>query len=162
MKQYILLFLIVISVRGFAQHPWAEEHDGRLMNKIQELEKVKLLEYLDLDEETAIKFFVRRRDHRERLGNLEDEKRKVMEEVEQKLESEELDEDDPYYDAKIAELRGLHKQIANEFASFSDGLSDILTKEQQLKLIIFEQRFREEIRSLILGGRKHKHKMRKH
>ncbi len=48
----------------------------------------------------------------------------------------------------------VQKQVASEHTKFINSLYDILSNEQIAKLIVFEKRFREEIRHILLRGRK--------
>lgn len=68
MKHFIL-FAICISflftTALFAQRDEDRREWGRKGGKIEQLEKIKIIEELNMDEETALKFFSRRNEHRE-------------------------------------------------------------------------------------------------
>ena len=65
MKKYSFLVLILIfSINT----NWAQEeppfmHEGMRRGRLAELEKIKLIETLEMDEETTLRFFSRRSEH---------------------------------------------------------------------------------------------------
>jgi hypothetical protein len=54
----------------------------------------------------------------------------------------------------IVEANSIHKQIVQSKSDFISSLDDILTTEQIAKLIIFERRFKDELRRAMFKGRK--------
>jgi Spy/CpxP family protein refolding chaperone len=122
------------------------------MKKIEELEKVKLLDILNMDEATSLKFFSSRDQSREKIFNNEDKNIEIL----NKIESEGKKGKDK--DAnKIQKLNDeyIHTsiEIEKERMNFLRSLNDILTPEQIGKYIVFEKRFREEIRDLLIKER---------
>jgi len=150
MKTIILFwsFILFISSISFAQR------DERPREKIKALEKIKLLEALDLGEETAVKFFSRRKEHQENtqgLFNELDEKRDL---IKNKI-STASDDNDPELKKLVDSYFLTQQKLNDERKRFFNSLTDILTNKQIAELIIFEKRFREEIRDVLF------HKKRK-
>ena len=148
MKTGFSLFLILslLPVMIFAQG--RRDLKGP-REKIEQLEKIKLIEALDMDEQTTLKFFARRNDSRNRIDQLND----SLDSIVSNLESKFSKRDDQGYKDLVNKYLSIEKQIAAEHAQFINSLYDILTNEQVAKLIVFEKRFREEIRHLLLRGR---------
>ena len=148
MKTGFSLFLILslLPVMIFAQG--RRDLKGP-REKIEQLEKIKLIEALDMDEQTTLKFFARRNESRNRIDQLND----SLDSIVTNLESKFSKGDDQGYKELVNKYLSIEKQIAAEHAQFISSLNDILTNEQVAKLIVFEKRFREEIRHLLLRGR---------
>ena len=70
MKKLFTLIIILAASIIFAQDRPQERDHRHFSKKFEELEKIKLLEILNLDEETAIKFFVRRNQNRKNIDNI--------------------------------------------------------------------------------------------
>jgi hypothetical protein len=121
--------------------------------KMRDLEKIKLIEALDMDEGTTLKFFSRRNAHKEKMEGFrkkEDEQIKKINELIEKTD----DPDNQQMKKMIEEYFEINKEMNEEKRSFINSLDDILTYRQMAKLIVFEPRFREEIRKIIFEKRR--------
>jgi hypothetical protein len=122
-------------------------------SKLEQLEKVKLLETLDLNEEIAIKFFARRNESRKEIENLEKKSDDLLLELENTLSL-----DDKKMETKqkqiISDLFKTRESIEASRNNFINSLTDILTISQISKLIVFERKFRDEIRNVLLNKRR--------
>ena len=72
--RYILLFVAILFLFDGAVNAQPGPGKGKFRNrggdplkKFEQLEKVKLIEYLDLDEATMLKLFSRRSDHKKMM-----------------------------------------------------------------------------------------------
>jgi len=109
--------------------------------QIRQLEQLKLIEVLDLDEETSVRFFARRNKYLDNVAKFQKKRNRLVNELERKIE------DGEKYNAKEyrEKLETLEKKILQEKINFFNSLDDILTNEQLGKLIVFQKRFRREI-----------------
>ena len=147
-KTYSLLFILMIipvlvSAQGMRDHKGPRE-------KIEQLEKIKLIEALDMNEETTLKFFARRNESRTRIDKLNDSLDVITNDLEAKFSKG----DQSGYRELINKHLSIQKQIAAEHTQFINSLYDILSEEQVAKFIVFEKRFREEIREIFFKGRR--------
>jgi len=120
--------------------------------KLAQLEKAKLIEALELDEETSIRFFARRNQSKKDIDELE----KKSDEIIVQLENTMKEKDSPKDENQkrlIADLLKTRLQIESEKQKFINSLSDILSTEQIARLLVFEKRFREEIRNVLFDRR---------
>ncbi|HOJ06855.1 MAG: hypothetical protein HND40_07740 [Ignavibacteriota bacterium] len=152
MKKILLsLFLIgIISFVGIPQRMHDKPNKHR--NKLAQLEKAKLIEALELDEETSIRFFARRNQSKKDIDDLE----KKSDEIIVQLENTMKEKDSPKDENQkrlIADLLKTRLQIESEKQKFINSLSDILSTEQIARLLVFEKRFREEIRNVLFDRR---------
>lgn len=155
MKQIIFIFsLFVISASvANAQQPHGPMRDSKLREKIEQLEKIKLLEVLDLDEETTLRFFSRQSSHREEEMKLMNQKEELVDLLENYFtEGKSLPKGESFesINKKIIEQE---KKMITQRTDFVKSLKDIMNEEQISKLIVFESRFRREIRDMILDKR---------
>ena len=120
--------------------------------KLEQLEKVKLIEALDLEEETAIRFFARRNDSRNEIDKLEKKSDDLLFELEKSFNSDEKNQEEKQKQM-ISEFLKMRESIEVKRNQFINSLNDILTTEQISKLIVFEKRFRDEIRNVLLEKR---------
>ena len=149
----VLSFVIATSV--MAQEFGREDGPHRRrppMQKIEELEKIKLLEILNLDEATSAKFFTRRNQNRIKIFDKMDKVDSVRESIESELKRGKNKDV-----SRIQKLNGdfcnLSMDVEKERLGFIKSLSDILTPDQIGKYIVFERKFRDEVRDLLMKER---------
>src|SRR4030066_465995 len=67
---YTLALLLFISVTIIPQKgKWRDEE---MREKFEQLEKIKLIETLEMDEETTLRFFARRSEHRKQQDEIQE------------------------------------------------------------------------------------------
>ncbi len=157
MKKFALLYIIVFvaasSVLNYAQEDWPPKRGNGPGKKIEELEKIKLIDALNLDEETSAKFFARRNEHRQKLDQLDDQLDDRIKKLEETVNNSK-DSDDPQIKKMLDEIHSLQLKMDEEKEKFITSLHDLLSYRQIGKLIIFEKKFHEEIRKLLFKGRR--------
>lgn len=148
----VLIILFAVSI------VYPQKMRDRMMqkkDKLEQLEKVKLIEALDLNEDVAIKFFSRRNESRNEIDLLEQKADDLLNEIEKSFNA-----DQKSIEVKqkqmIFDYLSTRESIDQKRHQFIKSLGDILTTEQICKLIVFEKKFRDEIRSLLLDRRRPK------
>jgi len=144
MKQIIITIILtlVFTTSLFAQRGEGRGEWGRMGGKIEQLEKIKIIEELNLDEETTLRFFSRRNEHRERQRGLIETRNQLFKTLSENFDAEE----DINYEDKMAEIIEIEKNMLTERENFYNSLSDILTDKELVQLIVFEFNFRHEVR----------------
>ena len=138
----------LIFAQGFMEEGWHMKG-----GKIEQLEKIKLIEVLQLDEETTLKFFSRRSSHHQNQKQILSQGDSIMTELANKFDSESKTD----YRVGIDNILKIDEKLLNEREKFLRSLDDLLSAEQIAKLLVFEKRFRNEIRKQILKqGRQRK------
>jgi uncharacterized protein Veg len=122
------------------------------MKKIEELEKVKLLDVLNLDEANSAKLFTRRNQNRTKIWDIEDKINNTLQNIESEIKNGK-DKDVTKIQKLNEDYCNLSMEVEKEKLSFLRSLSDILTPEQIGKYIVFERKFRDEIRDLLMKER---------
>jgi len=151
---HILLLLIAFSFCLFAQRgpgPFGRGQKGP-MKKIMELERIKLIEALNMNEETTLKFFARRNEQQKNIMSLEDNLDNIMNEMESELKNEK-----DINQVKLKKLTDDFYSVTTDIHKtkndFLISLKDILSPEQIATLIIFDKKFREEMREILMKQR---------
>ncbi len=141
----IILPLTNISAQEIRRQEWQRMH------RVEQLERVKLIESLNMTEEQSIRFFARRNEHRKEIENIDRKIDESMLEIDRILNSGEIKESAL---KKLNEdILSNREKIETKRKQFILSLNDILSTEQISKLLLFERRFREEIRDLIIKRR---------
>lgn len=151
MKKVILLLLLVSFTMIVAQkdNKRSDKHFGK---RFEELQKIQLIETLNLDEESTLKFFARRNAHNNNVGEIKKEEKQIINKMEELLNSE-VNNDN--YEKLLNELIKNENKLLTERSSFIKSLDDLLTKEQIVKMVLFERKFREHVKDLLIEkGRK--------
>ena len=148
MKKLLMIIFTLIVLTSIAYPQQMKERKMKNMEKLEQLEKIKLIESLDMDEDTSVRFFARRNESKREIQELEKKTDDIIFELEKSFNSE-----DKYQDEKqkqlISEMLKNREAIEMRRNQFINSLDDILSTEQIAKLIVFEKRFREEIRNVL-------------
>ena len=143
MVLFVLFFLTSIS---FPQQ--MKERGMKNRDRLEQLEKIKLIESLDLDEETSIRFFARRNDSKNQIRELEKKAEDIISELERSYKTDDTNQAEKQKQL-ISELLKTKGSIETKRNEFIKSLDDILSTEQIAKLIVFEKNFRDEIRNIL-------------
>jgi hypothetical protein len=153
MKAFSLLIICVllVSVELFPQKGKLRNEEMR--ERFEELEKIKLIETLQMDEETTLRFFARQSAHKSEQKEIQEQIQTNIDELETIFVSGRA-VTDADIQLKIDEINALQLQLETNRIEFLSSLYDILTVEQVAQLIIFEKKFRNEVRRMIMRDRK--------
>jgi hypothetical protein len=146
-----LITIFLFSSNMFSQKGKWQDEDMRA--KFEELENIKLIETLQMDEETTLRFFSRKTEQKLQQEEIREKIKSNIDNLEVTLKSgRAITTED--LKSKINEINNLELQLEKNKIEFLNSLSDILSYEQIAELIIFEKRFRNEIRKLLMRDRK--------
>jgi len=145
-KKYLGIIIVLLLCSGLmAQEDWNSDRMQQRRERIEQLRIWKMTEFLDLTTEQSEKFFPRLRSFENQVHSIKKEQADLMQEIYIKLENSDYQ---PSEEAvlKIAEqLSELEHQIIKQKIEFIKNLSDTLSPEQQIKFLIFENRFRNRL-----------------
>lgn len=147
----ILIFCLLLSTLSFSQEH--KRRDPINDSKIQQLEKIKLIEALDLDEETSIRFFARRNEYSKELDQLEDKAEKLLVEMEGTFKNSDK-KNEAIQKKLLDDFIKTRTMIETQKSKFIASLTNILSTEQICKYVVFEKRFKDEIRRVLINKRK--------
>lgn len=154
MKNIIYTLIVLTICAGVSNAQMRERKmfmpppGGNPMEKLEQLEKMKLIEILDLDEETSIRFFARKNEHQKKMKDLMDEREKTLAELEDAFR--EKNQDEQLYKRYISKVLEFENKIMIERNNFTNSLNTLLTQQQIAKLTVFQFKFRRELTEQIL------------
>lgn len=153
-----ILFIIVLlffAVQTSAQDMFDDSpRKGRFQHdKLEELRQLKLMEELNLDEETSVRFFKRQSDFRKTLQGIMEKRDAYMKELSESLIDG--DKEDSFYSGIIDKIMKVEQDLLQSKRTFFNSCSDILSKEQIAKVLVFDFKFFKQLRGLMMerGGK---------
>ncbi len=154
MKKIIFLLLIsVLFTAGLKAQVMIFHGQGRgPLKKIEELERVKLIEALNMDEQTTLKFFARRNEYRHKQIGLFQKSNELLGDLDKEVNKEKTDGGE--IKKLIQEYLNIEDKISDNRDNFVKSLNNILSPEQIGKYLVFERKFRDEIRDVIFRERR--------
>jgi len=152
MKKLIFIILFTFYGSYFLNAQGMFSHGQGPLKKIEELERVKLIETLNMNEQTTLKFFSRRDKFRHEQEELFKKATDILQNLDTGVNSAKPKEDE--IRNLIAEYTNIEGKISSNKENFVNSLQDILTPEQIGKYLVFERKFRDEIREVIFRERK--------
>jgi Spy/CpxP family protein refolding chaperone len=154
--QSIVILFLLLFANTFAQRSNTDDNFGRMSAKIEQLEKIKIIEELNLDEETILIFFAKRNQHRENQKLLIERKENLFKNLNKSFNSD----DKVNYNDKLNEIFNIEKKMLTQREEFFNSLSSILTPKQIVQLNVFEFKFRNEVRNQFIKAGKRRSKDR--
>jgi hypothetical protein len=114
MKKMFLPLIIICLVGStvIAQNQRRMNKEMRPLQRIEQWEKIKLIETLNLDEETAVRFFTRRRDNQMRVKEILDQRDSAINELENEIKNG-SQTNDTFYKDQVNKLISLESRITS-------------------------------------------------
>ena len=129
------------------EHRAHGEHRGKVRERVEQLKKMKMIEVLDLDEETSEKFFTRYNNLQKKVDAAYDEVRDAQRTLDEAV-------DNKLSAADIERLTNtlLQKQNALQEANNEKirAMKAVLSEEQYARYVMFEQKFLQELQKAIM------------
>ena len=148
MKKLFMILFSIILLTPIIYSQQMKENKMKNREKLEQLEKIKLIESLDMDEDTSIRFFARRNESKREIQELEKKTEDIIIELEKSFNTEDKNQDEKQKQL-ISEMLKNRESIELKRNQFINSLGDILSTEQIAKLIVFEKKFRDEIRNVL-------------
>lgn len=149
----MLLALSILSTALIAQHRMGDRKRN-FRDRIDQLEKIKLIEELNMSEEVTMKFFAKRNEFREKGKRLNEKIDSLSILIREKSSDNDEQTSSAEWKKIIDEFVTTEKMLQKNKLDFFNSLQNLLTPQQMAKFLAFEQRFREEVQEIILHGRK--------
>jgi hypothetical protein len=154
MKRLIPLLLIIVLVSTILNAQRNQDRRHKVPERIMQLEKIKLIETLEMNEETTLKFFARKSESDREMEDIQKTIDEKLRNIEQLINSD--NSQDEEFRSALDDLNFMHQKSVENKTNFIKSLNDILSYEQIAKLVLFERKFREELRKAIFKDRKKK------
>ena len=146
----LLLGLAITPLPGDAQPSWGGGPPGPAREHLELLRMWRLIDHLGLDEAQAAKVFPVFRRQREARESLTAERRQVLASLKQKLDEGASDGE---LREAIAQARQMETRLREAEAASEKELADLLSVEQQARLLLFDATFRADLREMVRSMR---------
>ncbi len=145
MKHIVIVFLLFGLM--FSQNKQHKKMNLR-HHKMDKIERLKIIEVLGLNEETAVKFINLHKEMRNKFYLLRTKKREILNSIHE-IQSLSEKEAEQY----VVKLQNLEKETLLLRNNFISDMSKFLTYKQILEIMIFEKKFRDEITNYFMKRR---------
>ena len=135
---------------------FAQEERGKNMKVMM---KWKLIEYLDLDESQAEKFFPKMNTHEKELKSINKEIKELKDQLEEQISSNSSSKRENK--RVIEQIQELEKNKIDKKFSYIRSLDGDLTPHQVSKLMVFDKKFKKTLKDQIKKDPKFKGKHRR-
>jgi hypothetical protein len=146
----ISLLAMIFSVSVSAQNQGRGRMDPN--RKINQLEKVKLMETLEIDDAAAVKFFNLKDRHHQNMTELRDNSDKILDIIEETL-LEDGSKTNSSLNKLIEDFKTNEAEMNQERLRYLQEAESLLPPGEFAKLLVFERNFRAEVRNLIMGNK---------
>lgn len=126
---------------------FAQSERGKAHQRLAQFKKLKLIEVLDLDEQTAEKFFIRYNEGQKKIDQARLELQQLVRELQDAVSAKVSD----------AELSAKSDQVVKRMQQFAQAITErltavrpLLSPQQYAKLVVFEVRFTEALQRTLL------------
>lgn len=147
------LLLISLILLGFAGQLAAQPHSfdeskismAERRAKMETLRIYKMTEFLELTPEQSEKFFPRLKQYEKNVRKMQHKQMELVREIDQITQNPDATVTEADVKKYLRAMAQIEKDIITEKEKFISGLSSILTPDQQLKYMIFDNRFRRRL-----------------
>ncbi|GEM_PF-1917477 len=127
------------------------DEDGPARRRLEEYRRIKLIEFVELNEDQAIRYFARERELRQAERASTYQRQLVLRRLRDFGKSSPTEIE---VQKEIQALADIAAEITDRRKDFAAGLKDFLSPRQMARLIVFEDNFSREVRRIIQDIRK--------
>ena len=149
MRKLIITLLIVAAGVAPALTASAQPFDGErgpASEKIEQLRHMKMIDALDLTEDQSVRLFAREKEHRKAQHELAKKRDEAIQNLDKLIKDNASDDQ---LLAGIDKVAAIGRQMQANREAYVRGLKDILSVKQIAQMVVFDQKFIKEIRTLL-------------
>jgi hypothetical protein len=149
MKSVIVVFFVfVVSLMIFTSLYSQDQLPprGPAADRIAQFKKVRLMEVLKFDEETAIRFFARYTKHEESLRAIQKDHNVLIDRLQDLIQSHGSNSE---MEQVIKEIGVSEEKISETRSNFLEELKDIISVKQVAQYVVFERNFNKNLRDIM-------------
>jgi hypothetical protein len=141
--------LLILCVAGISTLVCAQDAQpapqGKALERVEQFKKIRLMELLNLNDESALKFFARYNKYQELLRDLRKQLVQAFGRIQALRKSQAADAE---YDKVVSDLLTVESQFEEAKTKYVGELKDVLTSKQLAEYLAFEFRFQQNLREL--------------
>jgi len=147
MNRWIKIALSGLLILGnaYAQDDFIGPMDPARREQMEALRIWKMTEFLELSTEQSAQFFPRLKEFEDFIRENQDKQRDIMTAIYQSLKDKDYTASEKDVKKYARQLADLEKEILDRKEAFIISIGDVLTEEQQLRFIVFDNRFRNRL-----------------
>lgn len=150
MIKFLLIVLILVPVCNvFAQDDFWKGSKQHRRERMESLRIWKMTEFLDLSTDQSAKFFPELKEFEKNIKIQQDKQKTLMMEIHEKTMESDYSPSESDVKKLARSLAEIERDIISQKEKFIISLSSILTSEQQVKYVIFEQQFRNRMMKML-------------
>jgi Spy/CpxP family protein refolding chaperone len=144
---FLFCLFIIYGTAALAQDPpGPPPFGGPGATKFEQFKKMRIIEALRLDDETAIRFVTKYNKFTEEMREFGKQRNEISERLEEALRNKAGDEAVDKIIKEFIQHEGKSEELRNKFYQ---GLREILTTKQIAQYIVFEKNFNQNIRDVM-------------
>ena len=144
-RPFVLFFgAMSLTVPTLAQETQPAQQ-GRAFERVEQFKKIRLMEVLDLDEQSSIKFFARYDKYEQQLRDLRQKQVQTFAQIQTLRKAKAADTE---YTKVVNDLLALDTQFEDVKTKYVGELKEVLTSKQLAEYLAFEYRFQQNLRDL--------------
>jgi hypothetical protein len=140
----ILFFALAVSSNLIAQDQLPMRGPGA--ERIEQFKKVRLLEVMNLDEETSIRFFGRYKKHIETLRTIQTDHNALIDQLQRLSKS---NANNTEIERVIKDIGMSEEKIAETRSKFLEELKEVISIKQIAQYVVFERNFNKNLREIM-------------
>ena len=143
------LHLVLISIFFILAQAIAQDQlplHGPAAERITQYKKLRLMEVVQMNEETSVRFFARYNKHEENILAIGRERNELIDQLQKLSKSNSNDE---ALENVIKDIGMSEEKVLEERTKFIKELRDILSLKQLSQFIVFERNFNKNLRELM-------------
>lgn len=141
----VFIGLFILGTATQAQDDFMGPMDPARREQMEALRIWKMTEYLELGSEQSVRFFPRLKEFEDIIHDNQDKQRDIMKKIYELLNNEDYSATGKDVKNYAKQLADLEKEISDRKEAFIISIGDVLTENQQMKFIVFDNRFRNRL-----------------
>ncbi|MBI5476930.1 MAG: hypothetical protein HY964_09380 [Ignavibacteriales bacterium] len=148
-KIWIALIFMMLLINQYSDGQYRHRpgmQGGQRPEKLEKYRKMRMIEYLNLSEDDAIKFFAKHNTLEQAMRDMMVKRDELVDDLEQKIKS-----NTGISEVTVAaeKIRSIDKEMFDQRQKFQDDIKRTLTPIQFAKFILFERDFGRKVRDAI-------------
>jgi hypothetical protein len=140
----VFIFTLMISTDLIAQDQLPTR--GPAAERIEQFKKVRLMEVLNMNEETSIRFFARYNKYVETLRAIQKDHNTLIDQLQNLTNSNAKNSD---IEQAIKDIGMSEEKITETRSKFVEELKDVISVKQVAEYVVFERNFNKNLREIM-------------
>ncbi|MDA0986969.1 MAG: hypothetical protein O3A55_05140 [Bacteroidetes bacterium] len=138
--------LFILLILGIDLSAQAHKHKERMQSRLESYRKVRLMEDLNMSEDQSIQFFSRFNKQRENISEIVRERGKILSKLRNQIKS---NSNQTELENSVKQYTDLNNKIIEQEVKFLDELKIVLTPQQVAEYVVFQQDFRDDLKTIM-------------